>query len=130
MEVELPSGRKINAVSPVYLLATKLEAFRSRGKNDPYWSKDFEDMMVLIDSRVELVAEVEMAAQELRAFLGVALNDLLGHPAFDSAGEGMLPGGPETQARFEVVLKPRIESIAAAASDVQSGAFLSQLSDA
>ena len=31
-EVTLPSGRSIRAVPPPYLLATKWEAFRSRGK--------------------------------------------------------------------------------------------------
>jgi UDP-glucose 4-epimerase len=36
---------------PAYLLATKLEAFRSRGKDDLYGSRDFEDIIALIDGR-------------------------------------------------------------------------------
>lgn len=121
VEVELPSGRKIDAVPPVYLLATKLEAFGSRGKNDLYWSKDFEDTIVLVDGRAELVAEIEAAPPQLCAFVGSALVDLLSHHVFDSAGEGVLRGGPETQERFELLVKPRVESIAAAASDVRDG---------
>lgn len=49
VEVELPSGQSIRAAPPPYLLATKLEAFRSRGKHDPFWSKDFEDVIILVE---------------------------------------------------------------------------------
>jgi hypothetical protein len=39
------------------------------------------------------------------------LADLLGHRDFNPAGEGALAGGPETQARFERIVLPRIEAI-------------------
>lgn len=119
VEVALPSGHAIRAVPPPYLLATKLEAFRSRGKNDPFWSKDFEDVIVLVDSRAEIVSEVEEAEPDLQAFVGAATSELLLHEVFDSAGEGALRGGPETQQRFEVVVRPRIKAIAAVAGDVR-----------
>lgn len=115
VEVGLPSGRSIRAVPPPYLLATKLEAFRSRGRNDPFWSKDFEDVIVLVDSRAEIVAEVEEAEPGLRAFVSAAMSQLLGHDDFDSAGEGALRGGYETEQRFAAVIRPRIEAIAAVA---------------
>jgi hypothetical protein len=95
------------------------------GATDELWATDeavpeFRPT-VLVDGRAELVAEVEAAAPELRAFIGIALSDLLSHHVFDSAGEGVLRGGPETQERFELSVKPRIESIAVATSDVQPG---------
>jgi len=71
-------------------------------------------VIALVDGRVELVAEVEAAAPEPRAFIGEAMSALLGHEAFDSAGEGALRGGPETEERFELVVMARIESIASA----------------
>lgn len=120
VEVRLPSGQSIRAVPPAYLLATKLEAFRSRGKNNLFWSKDFEDVIVLIDSRVEIVAEVEQVEPDLRAFVGTAISELLAHAVFDSAGEGALRGGPETQQRFEAVVRPRIEAIASMVNHVRS----------
>lgn len=45
VDLELPSGRRIRAVPPAYLLATKLEAYRGRGAGDLLASKDFEDIV-------------------------------------------------------------------------------------
>jgi hypothetical protein len=113
--VALPSGQAIRAVPPAYLLATKLEAFGSRGKGDLLWSRDFEDVITLADRREELAEEVRAAPDELRAYIADELGALLDHRDFDSAGEGALRGGPETQARFQVVVRPRVEAILAAA---------------
>jgi len=112
--VELPSGRTIRAAPPRYLLATKLEAFRSRGEGDLFRSHDFEDLITLIDRREELVGEVHAAPVELREFVATKFADLLRHRDFDPAGEGALAGGPETQARFERIVRPRIEAIVGA----------------
>jgi hypothetical protein len=113
-QVTLPSGRSIRAIPPTYLMATKLEAFRSRGKGDLLASKDFEDVIVLIDSREELVAEVTSAGDELRKFVSDQLAELLEMALFDSAAEGALRGGAETLERYEQVVRPRIEAIAGA----------------
>jgi hypothetical protein len=99
-------------VPPAYLLATKLEAFRDRGRGDLFGSHDFEDLITLIDRREELVEEVRDAPAELRAFVAAEFGELLAHRDFDPAGEGALAGGPETQERFERIVKPRIEAIA------------------
>ncbi len=93
------------------LLATKLEAFRSRGDGDLYGSKDFEDVILLIDSRVELTEEVFSSDLELRNFVANELADLRQQPSFGSAGEGMLKGGLETEARWEQIVCRRIEAI-------------------
>jgi hypothetical protein len=107
----LPSGRAIAVISPPYLLATKLEAFRSRGEGDLYRSRDFEDIVLLVDSRAELGGEVSSSDSELRDFVAEELGALCRNPSFDSAGEGMLKGGPETQARWEQVVRRRIEAM-------------------
>lgn len=111
--VVLPSGSPIRAVPPTYLLATKLEAFHARGKGDLYGSRDFEDVIALIDSREELVGEMATAAAELREFVSRQLGELLRHEAFEFAAEGALKGGVETRERFELVVRPRIEAIVA-----------------
>lgn len=49
----------ILAIPPSFLLATKLEAFRTRDKLDFYGSRDFGDVVVLIDGRS---SEVEASA--------------------------------------------------------------------
>jgi hypothetical protein len=55
---ELPSGAAIKAAPPVYMLAMKLEAFKGRGKGDFLASRDFGDIVTLIDGRSELLEEV------------------------------------------------------------------------
>jgi hypothetical protein len=112
-DVTLPSGRTIRVVTPPYLLATKLEAFRSRGEGDLYGSADFEDVVVLVDGREELATEVAGAGNELRAYVAEQLGALGRHGDFGSAAEGALRGGPETRERFELVVAPRIEAIIA-----------------
>ncbi len=109
--VSLPSGQTIQAVPPVYLLATKLEAFLARGKDDLLWSRDFEDVITLVDRREELIGEVAQADDDLRAYVAFELRSLFDHRDFNSAAEGALSGGPETQGRFDVVVRPRIEAI-------------------
>jgi nucleotidyltransferase AbiEii toxin of type IV toxin-antitoxin system len=91
VECVLPSGARIRAAPPAYLLATKLEAFNGRGGEDFLGSRDFGDMIALIDGREELVAEVQQSAPGLRAYLAGALRRLRGHPRFR---EGGLRGSP------------------------------------
>jgi hypothetical protein len=47
----LPSGRSIRAISPPYLVATKLEAWKGRGRGDHLRSHDLEDIIGLVDGR-------------------------------------------------------------------------------
>jgi len=52
--ITLPSGVKI-AIFPVeYFLASKIEAFFSRGNNDFYGSKDLEDIITILDGTKDL----------------------------------------------------------------------------
>lgn len=107
----LPSGAAIAAVPPPYLVATKLEAFSSRGKGDLYGSRDFEDVVALVDGREEIVGELAAAPAEVRGYVSGQLRGLARKEHFDAAVEGALRGGSETRERFELVLKPRIEEI-------------------
>jgi hypothetical protein len=67
VERTLLPGVTIRAVPPTYLLATKLEAFASRGRGDFLASADFADIVALIDGREEIVPEVAAADAPVRA---------------------------------------------------------------
>jgi hypothetical protein len=67
--LSLPSGQRIRAISPPYLLATKLEAWSGRGAGDHLRSHDLEDVIRLVDGRAEVVGEVGDASHDLRSFL-------------------------------------------------------------
>jgi predicted nucleotidyltransferase len=112
---ELPSGREIKVVPPVHLMATKLEAFASRGEGDLYGSKDFEDLIRLLDGREELIGELAAADDEVRSFVATELAGLARLETFDSAAEGALGGGSETLDRYEEVLRPRVDAVTALA---------------
>lgn len=65
----LPSGRVINIFSPVYLLASKVEAFLGRGK-DLRLSKDMEDIVILLDGCEVLEEEFNRTRGAVKVFLG------------------------------------------------------------
>src|SRR5688572_26192329 len=47
----------VRVITAVYFLATKLEAFRGRGRNDYKGSHDLEDVIAVVDGRPELLRE-------------------------------------------------------------------------
>lgn len=116
VEFTLPNGKAIRAIPPPYLLATKLEAFGTRGKNDLYRSRDFGDIVVLVDGREELVREVVAAPAELRVYVAGQLAGLAEHEFFHNGLEGALPASPETPERVEQMIGPRIEELIALAA--------------
>ena len=111
IEVTLASGRTIRAISPPYLLATKLEAFATRGNSDFYASRDFGDVVTLVDGREELIREVAESPAELRAYLAAQIALHRRHPLFWSGVEGALPASPETPDRVNEVVRPRFEQL-------------------
>ncbi|HQR51548.1 MAG TPA: hypothetical protein PKW44_07920 [Methylophilaceae bacterium] len=69
MQMTLPSGRNIRLVSAPAFLATKFEAFQTRGNSDFALSHDFEDIINVIEGRAATVAEVAASASDLRTYL-------------------------------------------------------------
>lgn len=82
VDCSLPSGATVRAAPPAYLLATKVEAFNGRGREDFLGSRDFGDMIALIDGREELPGEVQDSSPELRAYLAGELERVRTHPRF------------------------------------------------
>jgi hypothetical protein len=61
MEYTLPDTRTIRILMPVYFLATKRVALRDRGWKDLRLSQDLEDLVHVIDNRLQLAQEVAVA---------------------------------------------------------------------
>jgi hypothetical protein len=114
----LPSCRSIRAISPPYLVATKLEAWKGRGRGDHLRSHDLEDIIALVDGRAELVAEVAAAPEDLRAFLAQEIGALLEQPRFLDTVDGTVVGfgaggsGSGVERRVDDVLLPRFGRLA------------------
>lgn len=97
---ELPDGTSIRVISAPHFVAAKIEAFGSRGEGDHLASRDLEDLAFVIDGRAEIVNEVQVAAEDLRAYLSQHLGELLDTPAFLDALPGHLPGDAASQRRL------------------------------
>lgn len=79
----LPSGTEIRAVSPAMTVATKIEAWHGRGNNDVMRSLDVHDIVVLLNGRPELPAEIGELPETVRAEVQAAIGTLLHDPYFD-----------------------------------------------
>jgi predicted nucleotidyltransferase len=86
-ETELEPALRIRLITPPYFIATKLEAFRSRGRGDYTNSHDLEDLLTVIDGREVIVEEIA-AAPEVQPYIADQFLTLLQARAFLDA----LPG--------------------------------------
>ena len=78
----LPSGRSIRVITAPFFLATKMDAFRGRGKVDFQASHDLEDFVAIIEGRENVVQEIAESPQDVRDFLAQAAKALLAEPRF------------------------------------------------
>jgi predicted nucleotidyltransferase len=89
-QLALPSGREIRLISAPAFLATKFEAFWSRGKGDPITSHDLEDIINVLEGRLSIEAEVQATAPDVRAYLAEQFTRLLALPNFRSVLPGLV----------------------------------------
>ncbi|MDP3494523.1 MAG: hypothetical protein Q8R82_15540 [Hyphomonadaceae bacterium] len=103
----LPDGQEIRIFSLPYLIASKLEAFRGRGRNDFMGSPDMEDIVTIIDGVEDFQLQIERAPKNVRRYLQDSFRELLADGRFLDALKGHLPpaAGPGREARARAVLK-------------------------
>lgn len=88
--VELGEGVTIRLASAGAFVATKLEAFASRGGGDFVTSHDLEDVLNIVDGREELVAEMSAAPADVKQAVAAAFAALLAHPDFANVLPGLI----------------------------------------
>lgn len=103
--VKVGQDAQLRVVTAPFLVATKLEAFKNRGESDWYGSQDLEDIVMLVDGRPEIVAEVEASPTELRRYLSTEIAALLANPGFRNALPGHLLPDTASQRRLPIVLE-------------------------
>jgi len=102
---QLSRDLEIRVVTAPYFLATKIEAFRGRGRGDFFASHDLEDMIYVIDGRSTIVDEVQTETPLLREYLRAEITGLLATPGFIDALPGYLLPDAASQARIGTVLR-------------------------
>jgi predicted nucleotidyltransferase len=108
--IALPSGREIRLISAPAFLATKLEAFATRGQGDLMSSHDFEDIINVLDGRTGIVDEVEAMGGELASYLANRFGEIARHPGFENTLPGLVTFDELYEERIHRV-RDRINSI-------------------
>ena len=103
---------RLKLISPVAVLATKHIAFSDRGGGDYYASHDLEDFVTVIDGREGIVADVDQAPAELRAYVIGAVRSLVATRQFDEALPEQIPPDQASQQRLPA-LRRKLQAIAA-----------------
>ena len=103
----LPDGQEIAIFSPPYFLASKIEAFLGRGKNDFYGSQDIEDIITVIDRAEDLRDKVLGAPKTVKTYIGEKFGSFLSDELFVQSVTGHLgPGvGPGRMERALELLR-------------------------
>lgn len=82
----------IRLVSPIYFVATKLEAYNGRGSGDVLASRDVEDLLHLVDGRVGLIEEVKAAPANVKAYISSEIAKLMTQQDFEYAVSSQAQG--------------------------------------
>jgi predicted nucleotidyltransferase len=99
---------EIKHLTAPLFIATKLEAYRGRGGDDPLRSHDLEDVLIVVDGREELLAEVQGADKDVRSFIASELRAFKEHADFYNFLEGNIRG----PAGRVVIVRGRIDALA------------------
>jgi len=86
----------IRIFSAPYFIASKLEAFHSRGNNDGRTSTDFEDVLFVLENRRTIWDDMEQSEVEVRGYLKETFAELISRSHFEEwvdahAGYGSPP---------------------------------------
>ena len=102
IHVALKNDISIRLISSPYFLATKLEAFKDRGKEDYFASHDLEDIISIIDGRAELIEDIKKSDNEIKSFLAKEFHKLNNNKRFREALPGHLYNSPVGSERLVI----------------------------
>lgn len=102
-QVEL-KGIRLNILPLEYFLASKFVAFVDRGKSDPFGSHDFEDIIYILDNRMDLVNIFTGDPDDVSVFLMKHFNRIILDKNMQEAILGNLPYKTQ-QGRFKIIME-------------------------
>jgi hypothetical protein len=86
-----------------YFIASKMEAFTTRGKRDLYWSHDLEDIIFVLDNRDEVEEELLTADSQVKAYLKKEFIQLLNNSSFEEALIGHVEQSDQVQRKDRIL---------------------------
>ena len=111
IERTLASGVHIRAVAPPLVIATKLAAWRGRGRGDILRSLDVHDIIVLINGRPELADELALQGDELRAYVAEELAGLVDEPYLEYVVQSAVAGYGDVAPARATIVRDRLAAI-------------------
>lgn len=69
IDFEIDKQHTVKIFPVTYFIASKLEAFKSRGKNDGRTSSDFEDIVFVLNNRNTIWTELQKADKAVKQYL-------------------------------------------------------------
>ena len=91
MDVKIDDEVTIKIFSPAYFIATKLEAFKSRGGKDYRTSSDFEDIVYVLDNCVEIETSLGNVNDSLKVYFQTEFSKLLADNSLEEGIYAHLP---------------------------------------
>ena len=114
--IELEPNLEILIVTAPYFLGTKIDAFFGRGRADYLASHDMEDIINIINGRVEILEDIKNSEPDLKDFIIKSFQGFLEDELFLDALPGHLYPDQASQGRRSIVLE-RIKKITELGSD-------------
>jgi predicted nucleotidyltransferase len=102
--VQEAGNKIINLLSLPYFLATKFDAHNDRGGSDPRTSKDFEDIVYLLDYVADLETQIINAPQDVKNYLRLQFESILRDTLKQEAILSQLPYAIQTE-RFAIIMQ-------------------------
>jgi predicted nucleotidyltransferase len=87
-----------------YLVASKIEAFKGRGKNHFTASHDLEDIVTLFDGCSKIVTEIQSSGPKVRSYLQVEFNRLINNSQFISSLDAHISDRENLTGRKSIIL--------------------------
>lgn len=100
----LPNGVTIRHVTAPYFIATKIDAFKSRGESDYLTSHDFEDLVAVLDGRLGLADELIAGPPDVLTYITTNFSSFLADSQFHAALPGVIAGAGSSPPRSAMVI--------------------------
>jgi predicted nucleotidyltransferase len=107
IEYKMNNNETIRIFTPAYFIASKMEAFITRGRKDLYASHDLEDIIFVLDNRDEIEKEITEAEDGVKKYLKDQFTALLKNSAFEEVLIGHVEQSDQIQRkeRIQTILK-------------------------
>ena len=103
-EIEL-NHQMMKIFKPAYLIASKIEAFKGRGKGSYLTSSDIEDIVTVFDGRSNLVMDLLSSPPQVRSELKKELGLLINDTEFLNALDAHISERVNTEGRKKIIIK-------------------------